>query len=109
MATELTHDEVKEWAAEVRQEARVNPRFNHDAPATWNAVAALAEAIWEAGYREPDREVLADLATDVLLIKVKARNLPIRSRKKYHSAVRLCFLTTGHSGRKGRLCTLSVS
>ncbi len=95
MAAKLSHDEVKEWAASVRREARRNPRFDHNATATWNTVAALAEAIWKVGNREPDREVLADLATDVLMIEVKARNLPMKPRKKYHSAVWLCFRNYG--------------
>jgi hypothetical protein len=54
-------------------------------------VAELAEAIWKSGYRDPDREVLVDLATDVLMIEVKARNLAVKPRKKYRSAVWLCF------------------
>jgi hypothetical protein len=91
MTAELTQDEVKKWAAKVRREARRMPRFDHKAPYTWAAVGEFAHAIWKAGYREPDREVLVDLATDVLMIEVKARNLPIRPRKKYHSAVWLCF------------------
>jgi hypothetical protein len=95
MAARLTHDEVKEWASRVRKEARRWPRFDHDKPQTWNSVAELAEAIWKAGYRDPDREVLADLATDVLMIEVKARNLPVKSRKHYRSAVWLCFRNYG--------------
>jgi hypothetical protein len=91
MATELTHDEVMEWAARVRKEARRWPRFDHNEPQTWDSVAELAEAIWKVGYRDLDREVLVDLATDVLMIEVKARNLPVKPRKKYRSAVWSCF------------------
>jgi len=91
----LTHDEIEKWAAKVRKEARRMPRFDHNEPYTWNAVAALAEAIWKTGYRERDLEVLIDLATDVLMIEVKARNLPTRPRKNYRSAVWLCFRNHG--------------
>lgn len=49
MAAELTHDEVKKWAARVRREAQRNPRFDHKAPYTWAAVGELAHAIWKAG------------------------------------------------------------
>jgi hypothetical protein len=95
MATELTHDEVEKWAARVRREALRNPCFDHKTSYTWAAVGGLAHAVWKAGYSESDREVLVDLATDVLMIEVKARNLPIRPRKKYHSAVWLCFHNYG--------------
>jgi hypothetical protein len=100
MAAELTHDEVKKWAARVCREARRNPRFDHKAPYTWTAVGELAHAIWKAGYREPDRDILFDLATDVLMIEVKTRNLPRRPRKHYASAVRLCFLNHDYFRKK---------
>jgi hypothetical protein len=95
MAAELTHDEVKKWAARVRREAGRSPCFDHKTPHIWAAVGGLAHAIWKAGYSESDREVLVDLATDVLMIEVKARNLPNRPRKKYHSADWLCFHNYG--------------
>ena len=79
----------------MRREARRWPRFDHNKPQTWNSVAELAEAIWKVGYRDPDRDILVDLATDVLIIEVKTRNLPVKQRKKYRSAVWLCFHNYG--------------
>ena len=84
----------------VRREARRNPRFDHKLPYTWAAVAELAEAIWKAGFRESDQDVLVDLAADVLMIEVKTRNLPNRPRKKYHSAVWFCFQNLGAFSEK---------
>jgi hypothetical protein len=100
MKTDITSEEVKKWAAKVRRSARRTPIFDRQATDTWEAVMGLAEAIRKSGSREPDRNVLIDLATDVLMIEVKAKGLTVQRRRRYLSNVQSCFLNQGFFWKK---------